>query len=241
MQLAGQMANRIRQQYGNQILAIAVYGSVARNEDKKFSDTELVVITKNKTGPRTIVYRGATAFVEYKTKKAVLDSLRKIGMFWPIETSQVLVAIPLYDPHGLFDEFKRVVKSAKSRNKQFRTAEGEVLTWTSEDIDKVRNAYQSKDLGGMRYGLGETIFMINALIALFNKTHMRHGPAFLEDAKRFRILPKNYYPLMRKLWYSTDIEELYSSTIKLWRNTLKMAARYRVKPEVYRNLKDVKL
>ena len=48
LKLAREIGKKIIKRQGKNISSIGIFGSVARNEDDKFSDLELIVITKKR-------------------------------------------------------------------------------------------------------------------------------------------------------------------------------------------------
>ncbi|NMB70296.1 hypothetical protein GYA27_03795 [candidate division WWE3 bacterium] len=110
LELAENIFNKLMTEKQSEILAVGLYGSMAKNTDHPFSDVEFDVIPKI-DGVNFFVseiYNGIKYEINYISKNILLDNIRNPGKIdWPETISASLTAKPLYDPTGVFDEFKK--------------------------------------------------------------------------------------------------------------------------------------
>src|SRR5438105_4774434 len=84
--LGEEIARRIVAREGENVLAVAIYGSVAKGEDGPHSDLELWVATEAEVQPDEVVfvYRGVLVDVSYTTGKRMLEYVREVESDWAI-------------------------------------------------------------------------------------------------------------------------------------------------------------
>src|SRR5690348_868604 len=71
LQIAREAANRILEKYGEQISAIAIYGSTAKKEDRSHSDLDMWVATSRPIEDlRFFVYKGIAISIAWDTEEA---------------------------------------------------------------------------------------------------------------------------------------------------------------------------
>src|SRR5438552_5871555 len=144
LELAKTLAGQLRTREGRNLVAVGVYGSVARGEDRAHSDVDvLVVLRRKRAAIRHFVRDGILITILQQTPQearaevtgsrgdlnAVLGGWRSLR--------------PLYDPSGLL---RKLIKRARDPTEaQFREAARRALIETYEDLGKVRNAVDVGD------------------------------------------------------------------------------------------------
>ena len=85
--LAEEITRRIAAREGENVLAVAIYGSVAKGEDGPDSDLELWVATREAVRPAEVVfvYRGLSVEISYETGAQMLAGVREVGSAWAIQ------------------------------------------------------------------------------------------------------------------------------------------------------------
>src|SRR6186713_1964781 len=98
--LAYEIAQRILDKYGDQIQAIAVYGSTAKNEDAAHSDLEMWVATSEefpKVGDVLTVYKGITIEISYAPVSKLLNVATQVDASWPISAESLRSYALMFD------------------------------------------------------------------------------------------------------------------------------------------------
>jgi len=142
--LAKALANELRNEQGRNLVAVGVYGSVARGDERAHSDVDLLVIVRRKK-----------AVIAHEVRDGVLITILQQT---PSEAKAEVTAPhpglndalggwrsmkPLYDPSGLL---RRLMRAARGpSDAQFRGAARRALIETYEDLGKLRNAIESRD------------------------------------------------------------------------------------------------
>jgi kanamycin nucleotidyltransferase len=138
---AEDIATRLRDHYGRQLLALGVYGSLGRGQDGPYSDIEMHCILRGEgidtcfewsTGPWK-------AEVDVYSPDEILYEAAFVDGDWPITHSAYAVVKPLYDPDHFFKKLRAVTLTHPDHVFRERIEEvivGEVY----ELVGKIRNA-----------------------------------------------------------------------------------------------------
>lgn len=238
IKIAKEVTKILVKKHGKNIVYVGLYGSTARNEDRKHSDVELVILTKTKHGLEFWPYRDSLIFLEYMKLGDFRKVLKKVGMFWPVDVCQIMASKPMYD--------KKVLESFQSDfrqipNKKFTNTAKRNLVWGIEYIGKIKNAYEAQDLAEIRAAiLYNFIFGMNCFVALLNRKYFERGDVrVLEDIAKMKRQPKNYAKLAKILWLSNDIDELYETAMQLWKNCVSFASENGIEIKRYKSLEEI--
>jgi kanamycin nucleotidyltransferase len=225
MKIAQKIKKKIIKKYKGQILGIAIYGSVAKNEDRKYSDIEMFVITKKriKTSDLRYLYKGIPIEVSYISERKMLYGAKQITPNWPIVTDFYRSYLVLYEMN---EWFKRLQKAVASQNpKEFERAIEKTLIWLYELIGKIKNAYLYKKNNLFFYLVSHFGWESIILLGLINRRYFKSERCLFETVFEFPILPKNCRHLLKTVCHFSvkDRKKIYLATIKLFNGLLKLA------------------
>ncbi|MEJ5224048.1 MAG: kanamycin nucleotidyltransferase C-terminal domain-containing protein [Anaerolineales bacterium] len=135
------IANRFREKFGPDVLAIGLYGSLARGADGPYSDIEMFCVVRGEGIDHDYEWsEGAwKAEVNLYSPDTLLDFARELDEFWPLSHGALVNALPLYDPDGLFTTLREPVfahSGADFAEQIVSTIVGELY----EFLGKIRNA-----------------------------------------------------------------------------------------------------
>jgi kanamycin nucleotidyltransferase len=240
LKLAKAISKMILQKYGNEILFVGVYGSVARGEDADYSDIDMYVVTKSLTSQRYFAYKGVPVTIHFKTVKEVLETIRNVTSTWPAEVHQFLEPKILYGSKKLPMEWKQIAKKIPAED--FYKAASTALIEIYENVGKVKNACKQKNLGRCIEAVWNVVWHADMFVALLNKTYYgKPGFRGLEEATSFKKTPTNYSKLMKTLWESRNFGELEKASMELLESCLKLANEEGVKFENYDSIEEIKI
>ena len=117
LHIAHELKKKILKKHTDAILGIAIYGSVAKNEDRKYSDLEMFVITRRKLKKREIryVYGDMAVEVSYIFSRDMLRNARQVTPNWAIEADFYRNYLILYEKNKWFTKLKRAVEAQDTR------------------------------------------------------------------------------------------------------------------------------
>lgn len=141
VEISREIADRVHARYGNQVMAIGLYGSVARGADGPFSDIEMRCVLRTvgeefgfewSTGPWK-------AEVNVCSEDVILREAATVEGTWPLTHGAFLTILPLFDPECFFERLRDVITGQPEE--KFRVAIEETLVGEIyELVGKLRNA-----------------------------------------------------------------------------------------------------
>lgn len=186
------MLDRLRRDYGEGLLAAALYGSLSRGEDGPYSDIELFCLL-DEPGDRTLewIYGAGKAEINLYGWDDARRRAAEVDEFWALSAGQFVHATPLEGDPGLVDELRAVASSPSDASiaAQVRASTvGELYEW----IGKLRNAHTA--------GRRETVALLacrftelTALILALASRRVYSGSAGLfRESLELRFLPEGY-------------------------------------------------
>jgi len=240
IKIAKAISEVIVQKYANEILLVAVYGSVARKEDVSYSDIDMYAVTRNLTFQRYFAYNGIPITVHFKTERAVSEAVGKVTSTWPAEAHQFLFPKILYGSKKLPNEWRQIVEEIPE--KDFHEAASISLIEIFENVGKTRNACKQRNLGRCIESVWNVVWHADMFVALVNRTYYKK-PGFrgLEEVTKFEKIPANYCKLMKTLWKSRSFSELNTASMELWERCLELAKKEGIRFENYTSLEEIKI
>lgn len=141
MEISRELADRVQARYGDRILAIGLYGSVARGTDGPYSDIEMRCVLR--TAGEQFSFEWSTgpwkAEVDFSSEDVILREAATVDEDWPLTHGAFLTVLPLFDPECFFEHLRDVVTGQPEE--KFRAAIEETLVGEIyELVGKLRNA-----------------------------------------------------------------------------------------------------
>lgn len=144
LQIAREISAELRQREGRNLLAVGVYGSVARGEDRPFSDVDLVMLVRTKRRrPRLFVRDGILVSLLQMTPQEARDEVHGSPWNLPEALSGWRSMRILYDRSGVLRRLK--IRARHPKASQFRAVVRRDFLGVYEDYGKLRNALQGGD------------------------------------------------------------------------------------------------
>ncbi len=138
------MTAQLRRREGRNLLAVGLYGSVARGEDRAHSDIDLVLVCRSKkTRSRMLMLSGVLVSLLQVTREEAADEVRGYGWNLPEALSGWRSVQSLYDPGGLLRRLRD--RSLRPSAQQFREAARRGFFGAYEDFGKLLNALETGD------------------------------------------------------------------------------------------------
>jgi len=197
---AKEFSEKIKSKFKEKLLAVGIYGSVAREEDQPYSDLEMLVILKGLHHEKTIegIYRDLKYEINLCTKERIKKKIHTIDIDWPISVGQYLKILPLHDPQSVFDyfvkEYERVIK------KSFKPYIAEVFSCDLFDLFcKFFNAKERKNYQSMRFLIFVLCDKMSKFLGLLNKQYYHSVAERPQDAMKMPINFPSFIELMKKI------------------------------------------
>lgn len=193
MALAHEIADRILSLHQQSLLAIGLYGSLARGTDGPYSDLEMLCVLDSVGEDYTYewVYGSWKAEVNFYSQEVLLAQATGVRGDWPLTHGSYQQILVLYDPGDFFVKLRDAMLALPPERFMETIREvivGELYEW----IGKLRNA---------RY-MGHTTYLpelaLNMakygafIIGLFNRHTYSTGPRLLEESLALPYRPAGY-------------------------------------------------
>lgn len=144
LELAYSIAAAFKAHFGAQLIAIGVYGSLARGDDGPFSDIEIFCVVEGQEIDDSVEWTAGPwkAEVDIYSPDALLTYAAIVEGDWALTHGSMLRVLPLYDPDGFFTRLREVVSSQP--DEAFQTAMAALIVdEIYEVVGKVRNCQSS--------------------------------------------------------------------------------------------------
>ncbi len=216
--IAKRLKQKILRRYGDNVLGIAIYGSVAKNEDRRYSDLEMYVITKRKLEKREsrYVYRGMPVEISYIPEREMLRRAHQISPDWPLVHDFYRSYLILHEKDAWFTKLERTVLLHDPEG--FKRAIKKSLVWLNELVGKIKNAYSHDDHFLFLWltsflGWESILFM-----GLVNQRYYRSERCFFKTVFEFPLLPRDYRNLLEMVFHfsTTDRKGIYQAALTLF-------------------------
>src|SRR5881396_1947676 len=144
VELAATIAAELHQREGRNLVAVGVYGSVARGEEREYSDIDLLVVVRRRRPWIRHMFRdGILVTVLQQTPAEARDEVTGSHLGLNAALGGWTSIRPLHDPTRLLARLKG--RAAKPSPDQFRVAAQSHFLEAYEDLGKLWNAVEASD------------------------------------------------------------------------------------------------
>ncbi len=187
------IADRFRVKFGADVLAIGLYGSLARGTDGPYSDIEMMCVVRGEGIDNDYEWsEGAwKAEVNLYSPDTLLPFAAELDEFWPLSHSALVKMRPLYDPEGFLATLKESVfdHSHEDFAEQITsTIVGELY----EFIGKIRNAVATGSTSHLPVWAVEMTQFAALVIALANRHLYTTSATMLPESLGLPDRPAGY-------------------------------------------------
>ena len=184
--IAKAIARELREREGSNLVAVGVYGSVARGEDRRFSDLDLLVVTRRRRrGIRHGLRDGVLVTIHQVTPEEARREVTE-GPWLNGPRSGWRETQALYDPARLIAGLRAIAR--RPSIEAFRESARRDLVETLEDYGKVKNAIASGEFEDAReMVVWFTGSAAGALLDMEARVPRVHGRYFMEVRRLGRV------------------------------------------------------
>ncbi len=217
--IAHEIAERVKERFHPEVIAIGLYGSLAREEDGPYSDIELFGVLR--TDHYKHRYEWCTAEwkaeVDLYGQQTLREWAARVDDRWPITHSALQTVLPLYDPEQFFAEIRKIAQS--SPEPLFREAiESLLVEEVFGGIGKIRNAQvlgTPAALPALVLKLAQDVAMV---VGLANRQCYTTGTRVISEAVALPDLPDGFCELGQVILTGDlrDRQQLGAACERLW-------------------------
>jgi len=236
---AKKIAEKLIQLHGENILAIGLYGSVARGDCGPYSDVEIFVLTEKPIHIKenALVVNGVIYFIYCDMLEHVLEELKQADDHLAVQP-KYLTALWLYDPHNVRERILKAIKEIP--DEQYHEAAQYALHGLYEYYCKLQNACARKDLINAIYALDTMLSIAAMLVAIINRKQYLTENSFYTQHVEFAKLPQGYSKYVEKVRLNKvrELDEVCETGRGLWASLLKIAQENGIGLNIYKSLED---
>ena len=190
------IAAQLQRHYGSHLLALGVYGSLAREKDGPYSDIEMHCIVDGAGIDTSFEWSAGPwkAEVDVYSPEVILAAAAQVDGDWPITHGQFTRVWVLHDPTGLFPQLHAAATGQPES--AFREAMCEVIVGEIyELVGKVRNAQNRQDFSSLPLYTLYTARHAACLSGLFHRHLYSSSSALFTEALALSDPPAGYTAL----------------------------------------------
>lgn len=194
--LVQQLSDRLQNLYLDQVIAIALYGSVARGQDGPYSDVELLCFVAEQELDQSFewVYGAGKAEINVLGQNDARWEAKEVDIDWAVSKGAFLEAKVIFGDEAFVIALKESVLSVS--DDEINSVIGQVLVdELYEWVGKVRNALHTNSFSAVPSIACKFAETIALLLGLAHRTCYTTGMTMLDESLLFDDLPIGYQDL----------------------------------------------
>ncbi|MFC5772928.1 kanamycin nucleotidyltransferase C-terminal domain-containing protein [Ectobacillus antri] len=209
-EIISEIVEKLKDTYEDELISIAVEGSTAKGLAKPQSDLEFRVVLKGQNYHRwhAFFYKEMFVGISYNSVDRIENEGRFIDYEWPIKGDAVHTAKVLYDPHHLYDFWRKEAKIGEAAA-DFKELLRDALADMYEHVYKMFLC--EDDLSRRQQSVAIAHWAVMS-VGLANRHQYPSNKTMLHDSFRLPDVPVRYEELLRKLL----CEETAEAAGELW-------------------------
>jgi kanamycin nucleotidyltransferase len=227
-QRAQDIAQRFIRHYADNILAVGVYGSLAKTTDGPFSDIEMVCILREDSIDDSFEWSEGDwkAEVNILSRDVILQQAAEIDGHWPITHSAFVDIWEIHDPEGFFPILCQAALSQPAES-YHHAIEDVIVGEIYERVGKIRNALALQKTSSLAFYISDITIFGACLIGLFHRHLYRSFSTVLEESLEMEDRPAGYDALCQVVMSGdlSDARRILSLVNEFW-NGVELWARF---------------
>ena len=233
--LVQQLSDRLQTIYGDRVVTIALYGSMARQQDGPYSDIELLCIISEPEMDISFewVYGAGKAEVNVLGRNDARWEAKEVDKDWAISKGAFLEAKVIFGDEAFLTMLKELVLSISDDEINAVISQvmvDELYEW----VGKVRNALHANSYSGVSSVACKFAETIALLLGLAHRTCYTTGMTMLDESLQFDDLPAGYQDLCNLVRWGklSDAKETIMAIESVWSGLVFWATQHNVQVQV---------
>ncbi len=243
------LAEMLNKRHGEDLLYVGAFGSLARNEDRKDSDIDMMVVTKTKkywpahSNWPEFQLKDIAVGLCFKTLDELDADVGKPNFKWPYRTWRTINTLTFYDKMDLKRRYRQMIDDTPEQ--VFKIAAQRQIIEAFSALGKLKK--NAGPGGGIADARSAAVICIcqrlDVAVALVNRGLLPGDYGFknLSYMEKFEKVPKDYIRLSKIIWESGSAKEICDATLELWSNVLVFAHDNGISLPSYNSIKEVPL
>lgn len=213
---AKEIARRLADKYGSNLIAVAIEGSTAKGLDLPESDLELAVIIQGVADRwYPFFYNGLSVGISYGNPEAELEDAARIDYTWPVTGDAYQTAQVIYDPGSFYPKLCHAASEAEEGT-DFAPLIRDALADVYENVLKVFSLGSKQTMAAVMFA-ANAAYWAALTVALVNKHKYRSTRAMFQESTELPQLPEGYAQgIGHLLCQGQDVESLQGTLGRFW-------------------------
>jgi kanamycin nucleotidyltransferase len=191
--LAKEIAGRFQAHFGDEVRAVGIYGSLARNTDTAYSDIEMYCIVKGDGIEKRYEWSAGNwkAEVDVQSGDVLTKWAAELDELWSLTHGSCIHILPLYDPENFFGSLKEKVYD--HTDDEFNTVLKDMIVGELyEFLGKIRNTLASGNTSSLPLQAGNLTKFGAFMIGLANRSLYTSSSTLLPESLALQDRPQGY-------------------------------------------------
>ncbi len=217
--LAKQIAGRFHAHFGEQVHAIGIYGSLARNTDAAYSDIEMYCILKGEGIEKRYEWSAGPwkAEVDVQSAEVLVKWASELDEMWSLTHGACVDILPVHDPEHFFASLKDKVFDHSDQEFDMVIKDlivGELYEFTG----KIRNALATGNTSSLVLQITNLVKYGAFLVGLANRSLYTSSSSFHPESLALKDRPDGYGPLCEMVMRGelNDFQRIAQATDRFW-------------------------
>ncbi len=218
LRVVDKIVHELHTTHGERIIAIGLYGSLAKDIDGPFSDIELFCVIQGSgiDYSQVWIYGANRAEVDMNSEDVIRRSAVTVDEKWSLSQGQLLAARPLYGDPAFFDALRQLVLSPPPEI--FKAVMGDMLGEFYEWIGKLRNARSSGHTAYLPLLACQFAEFGAQMLGMAHRICYATGAKMLEESLQLKNRPDGYDELCHMVMAGqlSDPEQVAAMLERCW-------------------------
>ncbi len=216
MSIAKKVSRHLKQDFGANLLAVGLRGSVARGTAEKFSDIDLLIILRRseQTALTYKIVNNTYCSLNFETWKSAVSKLREPHPELPETLGGFTRLLAVYDPRGLLSRLEGQARGVPSN--VYRESAELALIHSFEDFCRAKNAFLEKDKIVLKDSIYNVTHSAANVVAALNENGFASDREIFKSYKSFKKTPKNFGTIQELRYGNLATQQLFKTLTRFY-------------------------
>jgi len=215
--IAEKGARHLRRNFGANLVAVGLRGSVARGTAEVFSDVDLLVILRRLERTRNFeILDNTYCSLNFETWKSATSTLSEPHHEFPETLGGFTKILGVYDPGGILPRLEGAARRVPSD--VFRKSAELALIHSFEDFCRAKNAFLKKDEVVLSDSIHNLTHSAANAVAALNEKGFTSDREIFKAHKKFRKVPRNFSKIQALRYGDLSTPRLFKTLMQFYVN-----------------------
>ncbi len=225
--IAQHIARRVQVHFGDTLLALGIYGSLARGDDGPYSDIEMWAVMRQDGIERFIEWVAGPYKVQIDvfSRNVLWQDAARVEYDWPLTHGSMADVQPVFDPHGFFPQLRERILSRPQED--FDRAMRElIIDELYEMVGKIRNLRAAQDYGALAFFVQKLALSGAWMLGLAHQRYFSSAARTFDESLALGGAPAGYAGLLRYVMSGDlrPVPALFAAVDAFWDGVVEWAA-----------------